>query len=226
MSDPIVEQKRRAAERSLDLIETGMAVGLGSGSTAALMVELLGERVRGGLKIVGVPTSVEVGRLARDHGIPLTSLEEAGRLDLTIDGADEIDPELRLIKGGGGALVREKIVASLSARMVVIADAGKLVDRLGAFPLPVAVVPFASLALLPRLADLGCTARLRRLADGTPFRSDDGNRIVDCAFGAMADPEGLAHALESIPGVVEHGLFLGLAGRAIVGTADGVREVP
>ena len=226
MSESVIELKRRAATRSVELIESGMVIGLGTGSTAAIMVELLGERVRQGLKVSGVPTSDATARLAERWDIPLTNFDQVSRLDLTIDGADELDTDLRLIKGGGGALLREKIVASLSDRVVIIADASKMVARLGKFPLPIEVVPFAAPALLPRLTALGCEACIRKRSDGTQFLTDEANVIIDCAFGGIAKPEGLARCLESMPGVVEHGLFIGLAGQALVGTPTGLEELP
>ena len=221
----VIEQKRRAAARSLDFVTRGMVLGLGSGSTAALMVEMLGARVRAGLDIRGVPTSRATADLARRSGIPLTDLAAVSRLDLTIDGADEVDPALRLIKGGGGALLREKIVASLSDRVVIIAEADKRVARLGRFPLPVEVIPFAAPALIPRLETLGCDVRLRVWADGEPFVTDEGHHILDASFGGVADPEALARRLVDMPGVVEHGLFIGLAERALFGTDTGVEEL-
>lgn len=219
------QQKRRAALRSLEFVNSGMLVGLGTGSTAAIMIELLAERVRGGLAVRGVPTSESSRQLAVRHGVPLAEMRNVTRLDLTIDGADELDAELRLIKGGGGALLREKVVASLSDKLIVIADSSKIVDRLGAFPLPVAVLPFAASALLPVLGSLGCRPVIRTDAQGTPFSTDDGHNIVDCAFGAIADPEALARALDSIPGVVGHGLFLGMADRVLIGADTGVDEM-
>ncbi len=221
----VIEQKRRAAARSLDFVAQGMVLGLGTGSTAALMVEMLGARVRAGLDIRGVPTSRATADLARRSGIPLTDLSAVHRLDLTIDGADEVDPGLRLIKGGGGALLREKIIASLSDRVVIIAEADKRVDRLGRFPLPVEVIPFAAPALTPRLEALGGDARPRVGADGEPFVTDEGHHILDAAFGEIADPEALARRLADMPGVVEHGLFIGLAERAIFGIDTGVEEL-
>ncbi len=215
--------KRRAALRSLDFVEPGMVLGLGTGSTAAHMVTLLGERVRQGLKVTGVPTSEATRRLAEESGVPLTDLAAEPRLDLTIDGADEFDPALNLIKGGGGALLREKIVASLSARMVVIADPSKQVARLGAFPLPVEVIGFAAPALMGKLEELGCRPTLR-MRNNEPFVSDEGNSIIDCAFGAIDDPAALAVRIRAMPGVVEHGLFIGMAERVVIGTEDGVEE--
>ncbi len=219
------EQKRRAALGSLEYLRSGMTLGLGTGSTAAVMIELLGERVRAGFEVRGVATSEVTGQLAARHGVPVISLAQAGQLDLTIDGADEVDGELFLIKGGGGALLREKIVASLSRQVIVIVDASKRVDRLGRFPLPVEVVPFAAQALVPRLAAFGCVTRLRGVGNGDPFLTDEGNHIVDCSFASIADPRALAQALNAMPGVVEHGLFIDMADRVIVGTADGVEEL-
>ena len=217
-------RKRNAAEASLAFVEPGMVLGLGTGSTAAHMIEMLGAKVRRGLAVTAVPTSAATARLAIEHGVPLVDLERVERLDLTIDGADEIDPALNLIKGGGGALLREKIVAQLSRRMIVIADAAKRVPQLGAFPLPVEVIPFAAVALVARLTALGCTAALR-LADGARMVTDEGNNIIDCAFDRIDRPAELAATLSAIAGVVEHGLFLGTAERALIGTDIGVDEI-
>lgn len=224
--------KRDAALRALDLVETGMTLGLGTGSTAAHFVAALGARVRAGdLDVIGVPTSESTWRLAVEHGVPLTTLDETPELDLTVDGADEVDPRLRLIKGGGGALLREKIVAASSRRMVVIADGTKHVATLGRFPLPVEVVPFGHRATLMRieavLRDLGLAAapRLRPGTGDGPYRTDGGNLIYDCGLGAIPDPEGLSAALSAIPGVVEHGLFIGLCTQAVIASRDGVEVV-
>jgi ribose 5-phosphate isomerase A len=220
--------KREAARRALDYVRGGMKLGLGSGSTAAHFVDLLGARVRNGLKVVCVPTSERTRALAEAAGVPLTTLDSDPELDLTIDGADEVDPQLRLIKGGGGALLREKIVAASSRRMIVIADASKQVARLGRFKLPVEVVPFGLGSTRRRVAAAaaGCECRgaieVRQAADGGAFVTDGGHLILDCAFGAIPDPEGLALALLQIPGVVDHGLFIGLASAAILAGADGV----
>jgi ribose 5-phosphate isomerase A len=220
--------KLAAAERALQFVEPNMRLGLGTGSTAAKLVELLGQKVREGLHVIAVPTSEATRAQAQALGIPLATLDEQPFLDLTIDGADEIDGELRLIKGGGGALLREKIVASASDRMIVIADRSKRVDTLGAFPLPIEIVKFGATAtrnMIEMLAgDIGCrgTISLRKAADGTPFLTDGGNLILDCAFGRIVDPEGLDDVLKIIPGVVENGLFLGLADAAIVAGPDGV----
>ena len=221
--------KERAARAALDLVEDGMQLGLGTGSTAARFVKAVGERVAQGLRVLCVPSS-EITRVqAEGLGIPLTTLDETPRLDLTVDGADEIDHQLRLIKGGGGALLREKIVATASDRMVVIADDSKLVARLGTHPLPVEVVRFgllATMSLIEAIAvETGCHGEIK-LRPGTgdaPFVTDQGNLIVDCAFGAIPEPEVLAFALKRIPGVVEHGLFLGIVDLAIVAGSDGVK---
>ncbi|MEO0618138.1 MAG: ribose-5-phosphate isomerase RpiA [Pseudomonadota bacterium] len=225
------ELKKRAAERAIELIEPGMKIGLGTGSTAYYFIELLGLRATKGLDIVGVPTSNATERQCQEVGIPLTTLDADPYLDLTVDGADELDGELRLIKGGGGALLREKIVATASERMVVLADGSKQVETLGAHALPVEVVEFglgATRAIIEALAsDAGCTGEisLRRTADGTPFRSDSGNLILDCAFKKIPEPELLAEALQMIPGVIEHGLFLGIADIAIVSHQSGTTVV-
>lgn len=223
--------KREAAARAVEFVAPGMRLGLGTGSTMRHFVELLGARVRQGLDVVGVPTSEATAAQARGLGIRLTTLDETPALDLTIDGADEIDPQLRLIKGGGGALLREKIVASASARMVVVADESKWVAVLGRFPLPIEVVPFGlgatRLAIAAALTAAGCPgpAELRRGKDGHAFVTDGGHFIVDAALGRIADPEGLAARLVAIPGVVEHGLFIGLAQTAILAGPAGVRIV-
>lgn len=223
--------KREAAARALDYVRPGMRLGLGTGSTARHFVELLGERVRAGLDVVGVPTSEATEADARRAGVPLTTLDETPRLDLTVDGADEIGPGLALIKGGGGALLREKIVAAASAHMIVIADESKLVPALGAFPLPIEVVPFGmaatELAIGHALEWLSLPIKLKVRMDarGHAFVTDGGHRIIDAAIGRIADAEKLAQALATIPGVVEHGLFLGLAGTAIVAGASGIRVI-
>ena len=221
--------KRAAAARALELVEPGMRLGLGSGSTANHFVELLGERVRAGLALTAVASSEATQALAEKHGMVLSSLEETPQLDLTIDGADEVAPDLSLIKGGGGALLREKIVASASARMVVIVDESKLVDMLGRFPLPIEVVPFGFKATCRHIeqvvAQAGCPGplRLRHARDGHPFVTDGGHLIVDAALERIPDPSSLAARLAEIPGVVEHGLFVGLAHSAIIASAAGVK---
>ncbi len=222
------EQKKAAAIRALDFVESGMKLGLGTGSTAEHFVHALAGRVGGGLQVVGVPTSERTGALATKLGIPLSNLDDTPHLDLTIDGADELDGALRLIKGGGGALLREKIVATSSDRMIVIADASKLVRALGAFPLPIEVIPFGAVATSARIAEVasafGCQGKISRRCDsyGEPFFTDSNNFIFDCAFGEIPNPDGLARELNLIPGVVETGLFIGIAAAALVGTPTGV----
>jgi ribose 5-phosphate isomerase A len=221
--------KAAAALRALDLVQDGMRLGLGTGSTAARFVEALGGKVALGLQVICVPTSEATRALAERLRIPLTTLDETPHLNLTVDGADEIDDQLRLIKGGGGALLREKIVATASDRMVVIADASKVVATLGKFPLPVEVVRFglkATLRLVEAMAaEAGCQGEisLRQASNGEPFVTDQGNVILDFAFGHIPEPEVLAFALKRVPGVVEHGLFLGVADLAIVAEPGGVR---
>jgi len=222
-------QKRAAAARAVEFVRSGMRVGLGTGSTARHFVELVGERVRGGLDIVAVPTSQATKADAERCGIPLTTLDDTPELDLTVDGADEIAPDLSLIKGGGGALLREKIVAAASARMIVIADQSKLVGTLGRFPLPIEVAPFGftatERAIERAIAGIQRPGRLslRRGRDGHAFVTDGGHWIVDAAIDRIDDPQAIAHALIGIPGVMEHGLFIGLAQMAIVAGPDGVK---
>ena len=223
------EMKRAAAARAIEYVEDGMVVGLGTGSTAAEFVDLLGAKVRDGLKITGVPTSEATLVQALGLGIPMATIDEQPEIDLTIDGADELDRNLRLVKGGGGALLREKIVASGSAQMVIIADQSKLVDTLGAFPLPIEVVQFGlavTRAMIEDIADelgLEGSVKQRMLADGKPFVTDGGNFIMDCAFERIEDPEALAELLPFTPGVIDHGLFIGLADQAIVAGDAGVQ---
>jgi ribose 5-phosphate isomerase A len=231
LPDLLEQRKQQAAERALDYLCDGMRLGLGTGTTAARFVDLVGARVKAGLRLVGVPTS-EVTRVQAERlGIPLSTLDETPFLDLTVDGADELDGELRLIKGGGGALLREKIVATASERMIVIADAAKRVETLGAFPLPVEVVRFGLAATRNMVevlaAEAGCegTVALRMGSDGRPFMTDCGNFILDCAFGQITQPEALDEALKLVPGVVENGLFLGIADLAIVAGPDGVSVI-
>ena len=229
---PIEKAKFAAARRAVDFVEGGMRVGLGSGSTAAWMVRCLGQRVREeGLKITGVPTSERTAALARAEGITVVALDEARWLDLTIDGTDEFDPDLNLIKGGGGAHLREKIVATASDQMIVIADAAKEVARLGAFPLPVEVVPFGwqtSKALIEEmlvsLDVLGREVTLRMKGD-VPFTSDEGNRILDLHLGRIGNARQLALVLNQVPGVVENGLFIDICDRVVIGHGDGRVEL-
>jgi ribose 5-phosphate isomerase A len=215
------ELKRAAAAAAADLVEPGMRIGLGTGSTASHFIRLLGQRVAQGLAIEAVATSVASERLAREVGIPMLTFDLLGELDLTVDGADEADGQLNLIKGGGGALLREKIVAYHSRRLVIIGDHHKLVQRLGAFPLPVEVVPFWWQATARAIGRLQVKPRLRYDRDA-PFRSDNGNFILDCPFGSIEDPRVLARELDAIPGVVESGLFLGMADQGFFAGPDGI----
>jgi ribose 5-phosphate isomerase A len=222
-----VLEKEAAARAALAEVKGGMRLGLGTGSTIAAFLPLLAERVRGGLEIQAVPTSNATQRLATSLGLRLTSLDEVAALDLAIDGADEIDPNLDLIKGGGGALVREKIVAASSRRLVIVADRSKQVATLGAFPLAVEIVPFGAGATLRKLAKLvsqmGRDGRVTlRRRDGEAVVSDNGNLLADCSFGTIRDPLAVARALADLPGVIDHGLFLGMADCAYLGTPQGV----
>lgn len=225
------ELKRQAAARALEYVRDGMKLGLGTGSTAKHFVELLGERVRSGLNVTGVPTSEATRADALRCDIPLTTLDDIDRLDLTVDGADEIDPSLNLVKGGGGALLREKIVAASSDRMIVIADDSKWVDVLGRFPLPVEVVPFGlkatQRAMGRAFAESGVSGQMvvRKGRDGHVFVTDGGHWIVDAHLGPITDAPLLSSLLNSIPGVVEHGLFIGLASTAILAGSEGIRVV-
>ena len=204
-------EKEAAARASLRFVKDGQVVGLGTGSTAAYFIKLLGEQVRTGLNIRGIPTSDRSRELALSLGIPLITLDDCQEIDVTVDGADEVDPQLRLIKGGGGALLREKIVASATRQMIVVADASKQVQKLGNFPLPVEVIKFAQALVAKRIAALGVEVQLRRDADGSPYVTDENNHILDCRFGEIRDPDDLARELSLMPGVVEHGLFIGMA---------------
>ncbi len=223
--------KRQAAARALEHVRDGMKLGLGTGSTARHFVDLLGEKVRAGMKVIGVPTSEATRAQAAQCGIALTTLDEVDRLDLTIDGADEVDGALDLIKGGGGALLREKIVAAASDRMIVIADETKWVDALGRYPLPVEVIPFGlgatRRAIERAFAEAGVSGQMgvRNGKDGHVFVTDGGHWIIDAHLGRIADPPRLARLLNVIPGVVEHGLFIGLASTVILAGAQGIRVI-
>ena len=223
--------KRQAAARALDHVRDGMKLGLGTGSTAKHFVDLLGEKVAAGLNVVGVPTSEATRAQAQACKIPLTTLDEIDHLDLTVDGADEVDGALNLIKGGGGALLREKIVAAASDRMIVIADESKWVEALGRFPLPVEVIPFglaATQAAISRaFAETGVSGQmvLRKGKDGHVFVTDGGHWIIDAHLGRINDAPRLAGLLSLIPGVVEHGLFIGLATTVVLAGAQGIRVV-
>jgi ribose 5-phosphate isomerase A len=222
--------KIEAARVALGYVEDGMKLGIGTGSTAEEFVRLLATRVSSGMKIVGVPTSERTAALCRELSVPLSTLDETPELDLTVDGADEVGPDLTLIKGGGGALLREKIVAAASRRMIVIADESKVVDVLGTFPLPIEVNPFGlratRIAIEAAAARLGLAGEMRtRMAGQEPFVTDGGHFIIDASFGRIQAPRALAEALNAIPGVVEHGLFIGLAGAAIIAGRNGVRTL-
>ena len=225
------ELKRQAAARALEQVRDGMKLGLGTGSTAKHFIELLGARVRAGLHVIGVPTSEATRADAARCGIPLITLDDIDRLDLTVDGADEIDPSLNAIKGGGGALLREKIVAAASDRMIVIADDSKWVEVLGRFPLPIEVIPFGlsatQRAIGGAFAESGVSGQMvvRKGKDGHVFVTDGGHWIVDAHLGRITDAPRLAGLLAVIPGVVEHGLFIGLASTAVLAGARGVRVV-
>ncbi len=228
ITDPVDLAKRRAAEQAAELVQPGMRIGLGTGSTAKHFIDIVGEMVKDGLEVACVPTSEQTRAQAESLGILLTTMEETPGLDLTVDGADEFDSQMRLIKGGGGALLREKIVAAASARMVVIADASKEVKTLGKFPLPVEIVPFGLTAtrraVSAAAALAGCRGTITlREREGRPFVTDGGHYILDCAFGAIPDPEALDDQLSRIPGVVESGLFIGLAKAVIIADTNGIR---
>jgi ribose 5-phosphate isomerase A len=220
--------KVAAAERALEYVENGMRLGLGTGSTAARFVDLLGRKVAAGLDVVCVATSQATQTQAEALGIRMSTLDEVPFLDLTVDGTDEVDGDLRLIKGGGGALLREKIVATASGRLVIVADASKKVETLGAFPLPLEVVSFGLTAtrnmITALAADVGCEGeiKVRMLSGGKPFLTDGGNLILDCHFGRIDEPEELDEALKLIPGVVENGLFIGIADLAVIAGEDGI----
>jgi ribose 5-phosphate isomerase A len=224
-------QKRAAAARAVEFVRPGMRLGLGTGSTAKHFVDFLAERVRGGLDVVAVPTSEATRAQAERLGIPLTTLDQTPELDLTIDGADEIAPDLTLIKGGGGALLREKIVAAASAKMLVIADQSKWVAMLGRFPLPIEIAPFGAAATRHAVkavtAAAGCpgAASIRKAPNGHAFVTDGGHWLLDAQLQRIADPKTLAARLSAVPGVMEHGLFIGLARTAIVAGPDGVRLI-
>ncbi|HYM77010.1 MAG TPA: ribose-5-phosphate isomerase RpiA [Candidatus Dormibacteraeota bacterium] len=219
------QEKEAAARASLRYVKDGQVVGLGTGSTAAYFIKLLGEQVKNGLRIRGIPTSVRSKELAESLGIPLTTLDECQEIAVTVDGADEVDPQLRLIKGGGGAMLREKIVASATKQLVIVADASKQVARLGKFPLPVEVIRFAQALVAKRITALGAQVQLRTGADGKPYVTDENNHVLDCRFGEIRDADGLAQELSQMPGVVEHGLFIGMASVAIFARGSEIVEL-
>jgi len=217
------DAKRLAAQKSLEFISDGMVVGLGTGSTSTHFIRLLGERVQRGLKVRGISTSKASEDLAKSLSIPIIDLQQCPEIDVAVDGADEVGPGLALIKGGGGALLREKILASAAKRFIVVADSTKVVKRLGKFPLPVEVIPMASTLVARKLLDLGLSSKVRRVKTGGEYITDEGNLILDCASTEIQDPDALAASIRKIIGVVEHGLFLHMAEMALI--ADGAEVV-
>lgn len=213
-------EKRLAAEKAVEFVENDMILGLGTGSTVAFVLQALARKGKEGLRVKGIPTSAATAKLARELGIELTDFEHHQVCDLVIDGADEVNGHLDLIKGGGGALLREKIVASSARKFIVIVDSQKLVEKLGKFHVPVEVIQFASPLVQAKVADLGGSGKLRMLPNGQPFITDEGNYILDCNFGLIDKPAELAAQLEKIPGIVEHGLFINYATMVIVGRGD------
>jgi len=218
-------EKRQAGVAAADEVHDGMALGLGSGSTVFFFLEELGRRVREGLRVQGVPTSISTARLAGQFGIPLTTFDEQHELDLDVDGADEVDPQLNLIKGHGGALLREKIIALAARRRLIIVDETKISPRLGNAVLPVEVVPFARGLAERGLHQLGGQPRLRQGDGGQPFVTDNANWILDCRFGAIDNPAGLEAAINRVPGVMDNGLFVGLADEIVVARATGLERL-
>ena len=219
------QEKEAAARASLGFVKDGQVVGLGTGSTAAYFIRLLGEQVKKGLRIRGIPTSVRSGELASSLGIPLTTLDECQEIDVTVDGADEVDPQLRLIKGGGGALLREKIVASATKQLVIVADATKRVPVLGRFPLPVEVIKFAQAVVVKRMRRWARRLRCGVRRTVIRYLTDENNYILDCRFGQIPDADGLARRLSDMPGVVEHGLFIGMASVVLVANGSEIVEL-
>jgi ribose 5-phosphate isomerase A len=219
------DAKRMAARRALEYVEDGMLLGLGSGTTSTMFIQELGERVKQGLRVRGIATSTASQQLAESLSIPITNFDKSPVLDLAVDGADEVGPGLALIKGGGGALLREKIVASAARRFIVIADSSKLVDHLGRFPLPVEVIQMALPIVTRKLAAFGVNPKLRHRPDGSRYITDEGNYILDCVCGEIVNPAKTAAEIRGIAGVVEHGLFLGMASLALIASDQGVMKV-
>jgi ribose 5-phosphate isomerase A len=215
-------EKEAAARASLKYVRDGQIVGLGTGSTATIAIRCLGERVRDGLKIRGIPTSIASRDLAIQLGIPLTNFDEVQEIDVTIDGADEFDPALNLIKGGGGAMLREKIVASATKKLVIVTDSTKQVPLLGRFPVPVEVIGFAEALVAKKITELGASVTQRKDGAGKPYVTDEGHHILDCCFGQIPDPGDLARKLSDTPGIVEHGLFVGMASVVLMAEAGDV----
>jgi ribose 5-phosphate isomerase A len=219
------QEKEAAARAGLQFVRDGQVVGLGTGSTAAFFIKLLAEQVRNGLRIRGIPTSVRSRELAESLRIPLTTLDACQEIAVTVDGADEVDPQLRLIKGGGGAMLREKVVASATKQLIIVADASKQVPVLGTFPLPVEVIQFAQALVAKRIAALGAEVSVRAGADGNAYVTDENHHILDCRFGEIRDADGLARELSDMPGVVEHGLFIGMAKVALFARGSEIVEL-
>jgi len=224
MTRQVDQKKKQAAEKAVEYIEDGMLIGLGSGSTVYWMMSRLAERIRDGLQVKGIPSSKRTENWAKEFGIPLTTFSEVQRLDLAIDGADEVDPNLNLIKGGGGSLLREKLVDDASSQLIIVVDESKLVSKLGNFPLPVEVVPFGWETTAKRIATLNVTPILRSNEDGV-FVSNNGNYILDCPFQQIEDPIALHQQLKGMLGVVETGLFLNMTDIVLVGQDDGVKVI-
>lgn len=217
-------EKQAAARASLKYVHDGQILGLGTGSTANFAIRMLGDRVREGMKIRGIPSSIASRDLATQVGIPLITFDDAQQIDVTIDGADEFDPALNLIKGGGGAMLREKIVAFASQQLIIVTDSSKQVRVLGKFPLPVEVITFAEQLIAKRISDLGAQVVQRQGKDGKPHITDEGHHILDCHFGNIPDPPALARTLSDMPGIVEHGLFVGMANVVVMAKAGEVEE--
>jgi ribose 5-phosphate isomerase A len=217
-------EKEAAARASLQYVQDGQVVGLGTGSTATIAIRLLAEQVRAGLKIRGIPTSKASHDHAQQLGIPVITFEDAQEIDVTIDGADEFDPQLNLIKGGGGALLREKVVASVTNLQVIVTDSSKQVPVLGKFPLPVEVIKFAEPLIAKKISKMGARVIRRQDATGKPYITDEGNHILDCHFGQIPDPAALGRTLSDMPGVVEHGLFIGMASLVLMAKAGKIEE--